>query len=445
MANKTFNNIQVFMDFMREINGANKQPPEVLFSNLDPSGRTNLAIELAKIYSWAREVFDFEPYTLIPEQPSPWDPTQHYKIVNNEYVPGTTGDAWAENTWYDVNTTNPVMIDDSVLPDLGHTYTFDTGTTPGTFKYSEDGGAPQEVAIFKVPLLDESTNKILPIYLPSYVDDVIEGYFAYELLATEPASFDPTKYFKIVDGKYVKGSAGDAWAANTWYTPHFYEDSGHTIPITGESGKIYVDDDTNHSYRCVPGTPEVWVDISNPISANEIYELLGLNPSTGGVFDSTHKGFVPQTNGSTTLFLRSDGSWAEVTNITITPVTFNPQTKIADIELNGVDKDLYVPNYKGIQYTLVTSEPASFNPINYWKLVGGKYVRGEEGDVWAANTWYSPTTTGVQAGIVTAPSSASDNEKYLRADGTWGDPVADAAAVDILVLNCNHNPAYDPS
>ena len=78
-------------------------------------------------------------------------------------------------------------------------------------------------------------------------------------------------------------------------------------------------------------------------------------------------------------------------------------------------------------------------------MAGGKYVRGEEGDAWAANTWYSPTTTGVQAGIVTAPSSASDNEKYLRADGTWGDPVADAAAVDILVLNCNHNPAYDPS
>ena len=46
--------------------------------------------------------------------------------------------------------------------------------------------------------------------LPSYVDDVIEGYY---------------------------------------YNGAFYEDSAHTTPITGESGKIYVDLSTNVSYR----------------------------------------------------------------------------------------------------------------------------------------------------------------------------------------------------
>ena len=46
--------------------------------------------------------------------------------------------------------------------------------------------------------------------LPSYVDDVIEGYY---------------------------------------YNGAFYEDSQHTTPITGESGKIYVDLTTDISYR----------------------------------------------------------------------------------------------------------------------------------------------------------------------------------------------------
>lgn len=46
--------------------------------------------------------------------------------------------------------------------------------------------------------------------LPSYVDDVIEGYY---------------------------------------YNGAFYEDSAHTTPLTGETGKIYVDLSSNISYR----------------------------------------------------------------------------------------------------------------------------------------------------------------------------------------------------
>ena len=46
--------------------------------------------------------------------------------------------------------------------------------------------------------------------LPSYVDDIIEGYY---------------------------------------YNGAFYSDSGHSTPITGETGKIYVDLSTNKQYR----------------------------------------------------------------------------------------------------------------------------------------------------------------------------------------------------
>ena len=57
--------------------------------------------------------------------------------------------------------------------------------------------------------LDE-TGKVPSAQLPSYVDEVIEGYFS--------------------GGK-------------------FYKESAHTTEITGESGKIYVDLDTNKTYR----------------------------------------------------------------------------------------------------------------------------------------------------------------------------------------------------
>ena len=551
MANKTFNNIQIFENFLHDVQngvwGETKQPPEVLFSNLDPSGNTNLAVELAKIYSWAIEMFDFQPYTLLTSQPDTWDPTQHYKIVNGRYVRGTAGDAWATNTWYDLSS-QPIMIDEDALPELGHTYEFRESTSAyGAFDVREDGGAWQTIG---VKIIDPVTGKvyeaILPKYrvipdpnsessassnsydaillqvsydwdaappaeptwttlynsadlglfdgtdgkiksalLPSYVDDVVEGNFEYKLLTSQPASFNPTDYFKIVDGKYVKGSVGDAWAADTWYTPEFVQyDLVETQPtsfdptkyykivdgeyvkgtagdawaadtwytrdeLTGESGKIYIDDTTSHTYRCIPGTPEVWVDISNPISAAEIYELLGM-PSDGN-FSTTKHGLVPPASGSgdTSKFLRGDGTWATPTDtkygLTQGPL-YDANNTYQEVELkeNGtaITPRAKIDKMTGVTYTLVTTQPGSFNPTNYWKLVDGVYVQGVTGETWAANTWY--TATAGKAGLVTKPTT-SDGMKYLRGDGTWGDPVADSAAVDILVLNCNHNPLYDPS
>lgn len=478
MANKTFNNIQIFENFLHDIqNGAwgeTKQPPEVLFSNLDPSGNTNLAVELAKIYSWATELFDFQPYTLLTEQPSgTWDPTQHYKIVNGKYVKGTAGDAWATDTWYDLSG-QPIMIDESALPELGHTYEFRESTSAyGAFDVREDGGAWQSIA---VKIIDSVTGKVyeakLPKYrvipdtnqesaassgsydgfklqisydwdtgtptwtdmsgvdlglfngvdgkiisalLPSYVDDIVEGYFNYTLLTSEPASFDPTQYFKLVDGKYVKGTAGEAWATNTWYTPHFYEEAAHTTVITGESGKIYIDDTTNHSYRCIPGTPEVWVDISNPISAAEIYELLDM-PSNGN-FSTTKHGLVPAASGSgdTNKFLRGDGTWATPANTTYS--------------LSGI-------TYGSSDTTQVVTLTDSNSPAGTTTAVI-QPMTGANGSV------------AGKAGLAPKPG-ATDNINYLRGDATYADPFTDQAArttagTDVLILNCNHNPAYDPS
>jgi hypothetical protein len=67
---------------------------------------------------------------------------------------------------------------------------------------------------------DLVAGKIPSSQLPSYVDDVIEGYY---------------------------------------YTSNFYEDSGHTISITGETSKIYIDLPTNLTYRW---SGSIYIEIS---------------------------------------------------------------------------------------------------------------------------------------------------------------------------------------
>jgi hypothetical protein len=69
----------------------------------------------------------------------------------------------------------------------------------------------------KADLVD---GKVPASELPSYVDDTVEGYY---------------------------------------YQGAFYEDSEHTITITGETGKIYIDMTTNKSYRWT-GTVYVRID-----------------------------------------------------------------------------------------------------------------------------------------------------------------------------------------
>lgn len=70
--------------------------------------------------------------------------------------------------------------------------------------------------------------------LPSYVDDVIEGYY---------------------------------------YEGDFYEDSAHTTPIAGEAGKIYIDLDTENCYRW---SGSVFIQISSASSEFiEVYKRDG--------------------------------------------------------------------------------------------------------------------------------------------------------------------------
>lgn len=92
----------------------------------------------------------------------------------------------------------------------------------------------------------DSTGKVDAQYLPSYVDDVIEGY-----LVTTPGT-----------------NEGDP------DTRVFYEEEEHTTEITGEKGKIYLDLSTNVSYRW-SGTTYVMIESGDlvEITAEEVQAM----------------------------------------------------------------------------------------------------------------------------------------------------------------------------
>jgi microcompartment protein CcmK/EutM len=114
----------------------------------------------------------------------------------------------------DASTTQVVMGNDSRLTDArkaSDVSAWAKASTKPTYTATEVGAIPstQKGSASGVAELD-ANGKVPSAQLPSFVDDVIDGYL---------------------------------------YNNKFYEDSAHTKEITGESGKIYINISTNKTYR----------------------------------------------------------------------------------------------------------------------------------------------------------------------------------------------------
>jgi hypothetical protein len=109
--------------------------------------------------------------------------------------------------------------------------------------------------------------------------------YNYTLLTEEPASFDPTEYYKLVDGEYVPGESGNAWAADTWYeqddTVNHYERYKWVDPAVSGSHWAYEYDVSNTSF-----TTEEWDAIDSGITAEKVAVIDNLKPvATSGDYD----------------------------------------------------------------------------------------------------------------------------------------------------------------
>ena len=198
------------------------------------------------------------------------------------YLSTTAGEIVATNFSGKINnhTVDADVPSNAVFTDTNTTYSF-TGAVDGAyFQVSVDNGTPDNIYILGlgtmafqstsnfVPakpdgthdFLDSSTHIINSEYLPSYVDDVIEGYY------------NPT------DHKFYTTRTGTA--------PN-YSYSGE---ITGETGKIYLDLGADEGYRW---GGSAYVSLKQPTLTGVADVVAGTN--NGDITVSYNDGSTPST------------------------------------------------------------------------------------------------------------------------------------------------------
>lgn len=184
---------------------------------------------------------------------------------------------------------------------------------------------------------------------------------------------------------------------DTHYTTGLKVGATATAATNGAAtnGNVFLnvlDDNTVRDSHKIVGTGATTVvsDASGNITINS-------TNTTYGVVNTTSDGLCPKRTGTTTKFLRDDGTWAVPPDTTY---------------------------YNMAAATATTAGAAGLVPA---PAAGAqaKFLRGD-------GTWQTPTDTTysvfgksgatASAGLVPAPSTASGTTKYLREDGTWQVP-----------------------
>ena len=392
----------------QKLNSDNKSYP-ILFSNYETSNTTS---DPAAATTKRNNSIYVNPST------GTITATNYVGKVNNYTISG------------DVNVTVPA---DAVFTDT--TYSFGTvaaGTQPyiavkspantGTatkYKVEGLGSMATENTANWVPMKPDGTtdlydsNKIINSkYLPSYVDDVIEGYYkpyddtftqtsnaTFTVTSSAPSDWSTkyTNYFTRTGTSpnyvytHVTGSTAPTWAASTYYAL-----TGTTE--TGESGKIYVDlgEDPADPYRWSGST---YVSMRSP-EINAVANVVAKGAAGSGVIT------VSYTNGSTS------------SDVTVyTHPSGNGNTHLPQGGATG-----QIVAYGGEQGK------------GAWSYLSGlKYDANTTLGVYTAATTSAAGKVGLVPAQAKIASGRANTEYFLRGDASWSD--APVTEVDILTLN----------
>ena len=193
--------------------------------------------------------------------------------------------------------------------------------------------------------------------------------------------------------KYIRTKMNGTWGSWT----------NVTVAKAVPSNAVFTDNNTVYTHPTTSGNKHIpsggssgqilrWSADGTAVWGND-------NNTTYGVVSTTADGLAPKRDGSTTKYLRADGTWATPPD---NNTTYNNMTAATS---SAAGKAGLVP------------APAAG--------AQAKFLRGD-------GTWQTPTNTtysnfvksgsGAKAGLVPAPSTTAGTTKYLREDGTWQVP-----------------------
>lgn len=213
----------------------------------------------------------------------------------------------------------------------------------------------------------DGTGKVPSAQLPSYVDDVINGYFDEE-------------------------------------TSKFYEEEAKATEIVGEDGKIYVDLATNKSYRW-SGT--IFVEISASLA-------LGETASTA------FRGDLGKTayDHSQAAHARTDATKTEASET-------NGNIKVDDVEVEVYKHAAHTSRASGFYKVTVDAEGHVTDVTAVTKEdITALEIPGQD-TTYEVMTGASADAAGA-SGLVPAPA-AGDENKYFAGDGTYKEIPQDTA------------------
>jgi len=200
--------------------------------------------------------------------------------------------------------------------------------------------------------------------LPSYVDDVLEGYY------------------KTADGK-------------------FYKEAAYTNLIAGETGKIYVSLDTNKTYRWT-GTTFVYITSGAVDSVNGLTGVVVLNKSHVGLSN------VDNTADAAKSVL-SASKWTAARTITLSGVTSTAQT----IDGSG---NVAIP-VTAVPATLLTGTAAVNTTGSAAKLTTARTISASGDATWATTFDGSANVSSALTLAATGVAAGTYDEVTVDAKG----------------------------
>lgn len=339
-------------------------------------------------------------------------------------------------------------IADGVIPDTSQFITkatADSSYAAVGHKHSASDITSGTFALDRIPTITDAkisgisaskiTGTISSSNLPSYVDDVLEynGQSAFPDTGESGKIYVDTstnKTYRWSGSGYTEISA--SLALGTTSSTAFRGDYGNTAyQHAVAKGSAF----SSGLYKITTNT-QGHVTAATAVTKNDIVSL-GIpaqdTNTTYGLASTTANGLLRQLTGSTSAYMRADGTWATPPN-----TTYSVATDEANGLMSAADKEKLDGIATGAnKYTLPTATSSVLGGVKTGANITNSSgtISLTKANVVAAlgytppttdtNTWIAfkgaTTSAAGTAGYAPAPSAGAAN-RYLRSDGTWTVP-----------------------